>query len=294
MMAFFGAYESVINEAMLLALMGLAMWIWLRAGLLSLAGPGFLAVGAYSSAWIMDRWSLGFFLAVVLAAAVSASVAVLSGKVLLRTRGLHFAIITLAFSELVRLTALNWTSVTGGALGLSLPRLTASWHLLVALGLVGGTVAFTRKRWIDLWVDATAVDELMARVHGVDASVLRLSIYTAGAAVFGITGALGAHLDYFIAPSDYGFDELIDMLAVVVLGGTYHWGGTVVAAGVFAGFRNVLRRTLTSSAVDLGAYLLVILGLAIAIIAVRWPGGLSGWVKARRILRSSDAEVDAT
>ena len=92
------------------------------AGILSLGHTAFFGVGAYTAALATIYLEAGFWTDLLLSGVVASVLALLLGFAILNVRGHRFVISTIAFSELCRLVAYNWTSVTGGQIGLSIPK----------------------------------------------------------------------------------------------------------------------------------------------------------------------------
>ncbi len=93
------------------------------AGLLDLGYVAFYAVGAYSYALLAQTFGFGFWLCLPLAGVFASLYGLMLGFPVLRLRGDYFAIVTLAFAEIVRMVLLNWTSLTNGPVGIAaIPR----------------------------------------------------------------------------------------------------------------------------------------------------------------------------
>src|SRR5215471_11962903 len=87
------------------------------AGQLSLGHAAFFGIGAYAAAVIASKTSLSPWVAIVLGPAIVLPIALLVGWICFRLRGPYFTLSTIAVGEVVRLVALNWSSLTGGAVG---------------------------------------------------------------------------------------------------------------------------------------------------------------------------------
>jgi branched-chain amino acid transport system permease protein len=93
------------------------------AGLLDLGYVAFYAVGAYSTALLVQNLGFGFWLCLPLAGIFAALWGIMLGFPVLRLRGDYLAIVTLAFGEIIRLVLVNWVPVTNGYAGISgIPR----------------------------------------------------------------------------------------------------------------------------------------------------------------------------
>ena len=90
-------------------------------GQISLGNAAFLAVGAYSTAFLAGRLGLPFPVVIPVAGIVTALVGMVFGVPSLRLKGLYLAVATLAAHFVVEFTAVHWESVTGGVNGISVP-----------------------------------------------------------------------------------------------------------------------------------------------------------------------------
>ncbi len=124
--AFFTTYGFLIVSMALAALLALSLYIPFLAGQLSLASPGFYALGGYIAAVLATRVLpsaagsssvSALLLEMALAAVASGLLAVAVGVPALRLRGIYFALATIAFVEILRVVSLN-LEITGGAVGI--------------------------------------------------------------------------------------------------------------------------------------------------------------------------------
>src|SRR3954468_12670767 len=131
---FFASYANIIDLCLLNALIAYGLFLALSANMFSLATGGFMALGAYCSVYLTMELGLPFAPALLAGAVLGALGAAAIGAPVLRLRGDYFMLATFAFTEVIRVIALNWDSVTGGAIGIvSIPRHTETWQLAVAV-----------------------------------------------------------------------------------------------------------------------------------------------------------------
>src|SRR5690349_9745685 len=126
MAAFFNTYGFLITSMLFAAMLGLSLYLPLMAGQLSLASPGFYALGGYIAALISTKvfpstdgtYPLHLVLLEMLIAGIASGVlAVLVGIPALRLRGIYLALATIAFVEILRVLSLN-LPILGGAVGI--------------------------------------------------------------------------------------------------------------------------------------------------------------------------------
>src|SRR5262249_20832508 len=87
-------------------------------GLPSLGHGGFFGVGAYAAGLLALHTTANAFAQILVATRVAAGFALVTGVFAVRSRGVYFLMLTLAFGQLLWVLALNWASVTGGSNGI--------------------------------------------------------------------------------------------------------------------------------------------------------------------------------
>lgn len=293
-MAEFLANNGYLIVLMVLgALMGLSLYLPLMAGQLSLASPGFYALGGYIAAILSTKvfQVTGLFpihlllLEMLIAGAVSGVLGILVGIPALRLRGIYLAIATIAFVEILRVLALN-LDITGGAVGIfgipqpfgqpleylwiALPLLLISIVLLYRLENIQVGRAFTAIR----------EDELAADAMGINPTYYKVLAFTLGAILAGVVGALGAHFLNTWNPNQGKFEAGIAYLTYVLIGGTRTFVGPILGGMVFTALPEVLRAIADTSGFPLwlAEFLRdgrqIIFGFLIVIGTIFFPQGL--------------------
>lgn len=240
--AFWNSHTLLIAQIGINSIIASSMFIVLYSGQLSLAAPGFMAIGAYTSV-LMDSY-LHTPLALNIASGVllAAVVGVLVGLPVLRLRGVFLAIATIGFIEALRLglilnfpITVNGESITGGGLGLknqTADPLGGIYLVLISLVVVLFVVwRLTKGRLGAAWA-AIRQDELAALSQGINVSRYKMIAFVLSAVLAGFGGALEAHLNFFVDPGDsqYGVARAVQVLTFAVVGGSGHFLGPVVGA----------------------------------------------------------------
>ena len=88
------------------------------SGQFAIGHAGFLCVGAYTAAICMTKGGMNFFLALPVAGIMTSIFGLLVSLPISKLSGIYLGFVTLGFSEIVRIICLNWTSVTGGPMGI--------------------------------------------------------------------------------------------------------------------------------------------------------------------------------
>lgn len=292
--SFFNTYGFLLTSMVLAASLALSLYLPLMAGQLSLASPGFYALGGYIAAVLSTRYPaagnalfpLWRLLAEMLVAGLASGVlAVLVGVPALRLRGIYLALATIAFVEILRVLSLN-LAITGGAVGIfgiPQPFSTQIGYLWIAGPLLLLSMLFTyrleRIRVGRAFV-ALREDELAADSMGISPTRYKVLAFTLGAVLAGVVGAISAHFLNTWNARQGTFDASISYLAFVLIGGSRTFVGPVVGGLVLTALPELLRALTGVSGLPpwLGQFLrdgrLIIYGALIAIGAVFFPQGL--------------------
>lgn len=183
-------------------------------GLFSLGHGGLFAVGAYTPVLLKQYFAVPTLVGVALAAVFAAIAALLIGVMSLRLRGHYFALATLAFTVIVTIILTNFSSVTGGDEGISLPFQNSaidlvfaekSSYLYLALGLyvvTAATAIVVIDTKLGFRMRALREDEITARSMGVPALQTKLMAVILSGFFSGLAGAVFAHYTLYITPGN--------------------------------------------------------------------------------------------
>ncbi len=270
------------------------------SGIYSFAQIALFAVGG----WVTGVLSMSFgwnpWLSLALAPIVTTVAALIIGLPSLRLRGVYMVLLTLAFHELLR----NYVTtgprvISGGGYGLiGVPRLdpgplSGFSHLVPSyyLALIFFTVATFAIWWvfqspIGVAFAALRDSEGYAVGRGVDQFRIKLFLFGFSAFFTGLAGGLMTHYLGSISQSIFAFSVLINVLAMIVIGGWGSFGGPIVGTALLLGLQEGLR--------DLSDFRTLVLGLALTSVAVLAPSGL--WPIVRdgfRDFLDESADVEA-
>jgi branched-chain amino acid transport system permease protein len=221
-------------------LMALSVYAILSTDQVSLGNAGFMAIGAYTSAYLTVKTGLAIFPAIVIGALVTSVMGLLVGIPILRLSGLYIVMATFAFGEVVRTFFLNFEPTGGaygfrGPIGTTLP-LIYGWVLacilffwLLSHSRLGRSLAAVRD------------DLEVASSIGLNVKLLKLGAFWLGAFIAGAAGGLYAHYMFYIESNS--FHILVSTMAIlyVILGGMYTFWGAVVGAIIFSILPEMLR-----------------------------------------------------
>ncbi|WP_233272768.1 branched-chain amino acid ABC transporter permease [Paraburkholderia acidisoli] len=206
-------------------------------GMVSFGHAAFFGVGSYISALLTMKAGWPVFPA-MLAGGVGAVVASVAMLPALRLKGPYFALAILAYAQIFRILATEWTSMTNGPAGLSsipaLPKLfgfdfgskTGGYLVIVTLVLIFALV-YQRLRASDTGLALRAMQESedATRVVGVNSTALKAGMLMLSALMTGIVGAFNAHVINFLEP-DYAFNAT--------------WSVVPIIAAIFGGYRSII------------------------------------------------------
>jgi branched-chain amino acid transport system permease protein len=232
---FWNSHTLLIAQIGINSIIALSMFVVLYSGQLSLAAPGFMAIGAYTSVLMDAYWHTPLALNIAAAVLLAGLVGVLVGLPVLRLRGVFLAIATIGFIEALRLGVILNLPITGEGLGLkndNADPLGGIYLVLISLAVVLFLVwRLTKGRLGAAW-SAIRQDELAALSQGIDVARYKMIAFVLSAILAGFAGALEAHLQTFVDPSDqqYGVTRAVQVLTFAVLGGSGHFLGPVVGA----------------------------------------------------------------
>lgn len=262
-------------------------------GLINFGLVGFFAIGAYAAAISTVRmgWPapVGFALALVLPAAVAWPL----GRIALRLKDDYLAIVTLGFSEIVRLVIISEKGLTNGGQGIpGVPRLVNlggsvfvndlvfAGILLAACAAVVGVVRLLRLSPFGRLIQAIRDDETALLALGKNPARQKTQVLMIGGAIAGLAGAFYAHYISFVTPDQYIPVVTFYVWMAVILGGVGRLSGAVLGAVLLVAFlegSRMLRDILPGvSEVSMSSIRLAAVGLAL-ILFMRWrPQGLRG------------------
>jgi branched-chain amino acid transport system permease protein len=219
-----------------------------KTGQVSLGQAGFMAIGAYASAVLTQKFGVPFAAALPAAGLIAAVVGVVVGFPALRIKGIYLLLLTLGFGEIVSVIALSWDFV-GGAQGFrNIPfnKLTLAYVIGIVIVLV---IFFGRLERSSLGraMDSIHQDETAAEVMGIDVVRIKLLAFGLGAMIAGIAGALFAHHATYIDSTTFNIMLAVEILTFVVVGGgSTYWGplAGAVALSLVPEFLRALREWL--------------------------------------------------
>jgi branched-chain amino acid transport system permease protein len=253
------------------------------AGMVSLGHAAFVGLGSYVSGVLLAQGQQGAALLLLAVVAVTGAAALVIGAISLRTRGVYFIMITLAFAQMLFYLA-NSMKAYGGDEGL---RVRARVLLpfggdlrndltlyFVALALLSACLLalarFAGSR-AGRAVRALRDDEVRAEALGLPVFRWKLAIFVVAGIVGGIAGALNMNLQGYVSPHGLHWTASGTLLVMVVLGGAGTLWGGVVGAAVLLLLQEVLAAYTPYWGFWIGWVLLAVVLFARQGLAGLWP-----------------------
>ncbi|WP_137391587.1 branched-chain amino acid ABC transporter permease [Rhodoligotrophos defluvii] len=259
-------------------------------GLINFGYVGFFAIGAYTSA-LLSLKGVPLPLCLIAATVLPALAAYPLGKVTLRLGGDYLAIITLGFSESVRMVLQKEEWLTRGVHGIpGLPRLFTDWAgtgsgdlTLLALLLAVNVGVFAMMRYLihspfGRIIASIRDNEVAVRALGKDPTSFKTRSLMLGSALAGLAGAFQAHYVTFISPEQFVPLITFYVWIAIILGGAGRISGIIVGTVILLTFLEGSRfmRDFVGgvSEVQLASVRFWIIGMALILTVLYRPQGL--------------------
>ena len=277
------------------------LWIFVgNSGVVSFGHAGYMAIGAYCSAWLTlkpqmkglflpDLWPFlanaewHVFPAAIASGLLASLVALISGAAILRLTGIAASIATFAFLAIIYTVYSSWEGVTGATSSVvGLTRYSDQW---VTFGWASATIlaaAWYANSASGLALRATREDEVAASASGINMYRHRLISLVLSAFFAGVAGALFGHSLGVLNPNSFYLGVTFITLAMLVVGGIGSLTGAVAGVLVLSIMIEGLVRM--ERGVEIGETTLalptgaqeIIIGIVMILVLILRPAGLSG------------------
>jgi branched-chain amino acid transport system permease protein len=254
-------------------------------GQFSIGHAGFMAIGAYASAFVtvtfgdrirslvgflpeVGRDSVLLLFALAIGALLAAAAGFLVGVPSLRLRGDYLAIVTLGFGEIIRVFILNIDAV-GGARGYSgIPKLANFFWIWLFAAISILVVHRTVRSSFGRTLIAIREDEIAAEAMGVNTTKSKVISFVVSSSMAGIAGGLFGHYLMYLHTNSFTFIKSFEIIIMIVIGGLGSITGSVLGAVVFIGLTEGLR--------EVAQYRMVVFSLLLIVIMIVRPQGILG------------------
>src|SRR5690625_1511560 len=252
-------------------------------GQISLGHAGFIGIGAYACALAPKHLGVPVLAAAVLGALVSALVAWVVGRPILRLRGYYLSVATLGFGILISMVLTNESWLTGGPDGMEVPNMALrGWLADIGISLSNAQFWYAFSAIIMVIAAAIALNlqysatgralralhdsEVAAATIGVDVARYKLQGFVISAVYASLAGSLLAMQNRYVTPELSGFMNSIEIVTMAVLGGA----ASIVGAFFGATLLTALPQILTF----LQEYEQIALGLIMMLVMIFLPNGV--------------------
>jgi branched-chain amino acid transport system permease protein len=254
-------------------------------GQFSIGHAGFMAIGAYASAYVTVtfgdkiRAALAFLpqggrdgalllAGIAVGGALAAIAGFLVGVPSLRLRGDYLAIVTLGFGEIIRVFILNIDAV-GGARGFTgISKLANFFWIYLFAAITILVVSRIVRSSFGRTLIAIREDEIAAEAMGVDTTRSKVISFIVSSAFAGIAGALFGHYLMYLHTNSFTFIKSIEIIIMIVIGGLGSITGSVLGAVLYIGLTEGLR--------EFAQYRMVLFSFLLVVLMIVRPQGILG------------------
>ncbi len=249
----------------------------LTCGQLNIGHSAFMSIGAYTSALLAKKLGLPFEASLLCGALTAALVGLVIGYPALRLRGVYFAMVTVAFVEVIRLTAQIWVPLTRGMSGLrgipkpsilgfvlstKMSQYYLAFVLVVLILLILYKLEYGR---LGLTWKSIGMADNLSQSLGINVAGYKILSFIIGCFFAGAAGAFYAHFIRFIFPPEFSFLMAVNILVYNYVGGRGHFVGPIIGAS----FLTLLTEPFRGS-----AYETIFFSIAMLVTILFLPGGL--------------------
>ena len=276
-------WVSIVVEIFAFALFAASLHLLMAVGgMVSFGHAAYFGLGAYGAALLLKLAGLPMPVAFVAAPLVAAAAAVVFGYFCVRLTSIYFAMLTLAFAQIVYAIVHQWDEVTGGDNGilsvwpsawLASPARYYYWALVAAVaGIV--LLRLIAASPFGLTLRATRDHARRAEALGVNIRALQWTAFVVAGFVAGLGGAIFAFLKGSVFPVYTESPMSVQPLVMVLLGGVSSPSGPLIGATVYKLLDTVITRYTD--------YWQIVLGAILIMLVLAFPRGIAGVLDGRR------------
>jgi len=280
--------RALVTELFIFGIFAISLDLLLGyTGLMSLGHAGFFGLGAYVVI-VLGTLGLNAWLGVLAGIVVVALAAFIIGYFCVRTSGIPFLMLTLAFSQLIYTVALKWRDVTGGSDGIGIPEKpkflrfdlahSLPMYFMALLFLLACFIVLRRLIASPLGRIFVGIRENEARMLAIGYATRRykLASFTIGGTFAGLAGGIYAIFNGFISPDAVYWSASGDILIMVMLGGAGTLIGPIFGSAAFLLLKNIVS--------SYSEHWLLIIGVIFVACVLFFPGGIwsifrKGWFR---------------
>ncbi|HTW53337.1 MAG TPA: branched-chain amino acid ABC transporter permease [Stellaceae bacterium] len=285
-----GGYTALASRILIYALCAMALNILLGyTGMMSFGQAAYFGLGGYGAGLALIHLTHSTWLAVVAGTLLGGLAALLLGALVMRSRGIYFAMITVAIGQILYFAAERWDSITGGQDGLTgfsrqplrfghltVPLSDVPFYYFVLFWFAIGVAVLAILLSSPLGHTFVAIRENRRRAAflGINVSRYVWASFAVAGLVAGLSGSLNALLNNFVSPADLYWVQSGNFVIIAVLGGMRSFWGPLVGAIIFIGFQNYVSSVLPNNWET-------VIGILFIVIVLFFPSGILGIARRR-------------
>jgi branched-chain amino acid transport system permease protein len=287
-----GGYTALATRVLVLGLAAMSLNFLLGfTGVLSFGHAAYFGLGAYGAGLTLKFLAPSTPLALLLGMLLGGICGAILGTLIVRRRGVYFAMVTIAFGQVFYYIAFQWSSLTGGDDGLrgfsrqpldfglfkidilSEPN-NFYYFVLFCFALAVGIMGFVLRSPFGRTMIAIRENERRSRFLGIPVERHIWIAFTMSCFFMGFAGALYALVNNFADPRGLHYSQSGDFVMMAVMGGMRSFWGPLLGAAVFV----VLQDYLSSITVNWMSFV----GLLFVLVVLFFPRGLLGFLQRSR------------
>ena len=290
-MAPLGGYTALGTRVLVLGLAAMSVNFLLGfTGVLSFGHAAYFGLGAYGAGFALKFLAPSTPLAVLCGTLLGGLAGAVLGTLLVRRRGVYFAMVTIAFGQVFYYIAFQWSSVTGGDDGLRgfsrqpldfgfikidiLANANAFYYfVLVCIALAVGVMGFLLRSPLGRTLIAIRENERRARFLGIPVEQHIWLAFVISCVFCSLAGALYALLNNFADPRGLHYSQSGDFVIMAVMGGMRSFWGPLIGAAIFVALQDYVSSQ-TSNWMS-------IIGLFFVLVVLFFPRGVLGMIRRK-------------
>lgn len=280
-------YVRLLTEMIIMGLFAMAVNLLIGCtGMVTFGHGAYFGVGVYTCALLVDKLDVSiniiFPVSFVLAAVMASLFGLVFGYFAIRARGIYFALLTLAFGQLVWAVLYQWYDFTGGDTGISkiyppegLLQSAEGYYFftLIIVGLCFFALHRINNSPFGWALRAVRENPTRTNFIGIKVRTYRLTVFVLSTFFSGIAGALFVYFLRYAHPHQAGFIKAGEPLFACLVGGMYNFFGPALGAVVL-----MLLDWITNRFTE---YWPLVMGILLVLIVLFFPTGIGGFVSER-------------
>jgi branched-chain amino acid transport system permease protein len=286
-----GGYTALGTRVLVLGLAAMSLNFLLGfTGVLSFGHAAYFGLGAYGTGLALKFLTTSTPLALILGMLLGGIAGAILGALIVRRRGVYFAMVTIAFGQVFYYIAFQWSSLTGGDDGLrgfSRQPLHLGWltvdilsnaeafyyFVLLCFAIAVAAMAFLLRSPFGRTLLAIRENERRARFLGIPVELHIWLAFVISCVFIALAGGLDALLNNFANPRELHYSQSGDIVIMAVMGGMRSFWGPLLGAAVFV----VLQDYISSLTTNWMSFI----GLLFVVVVLLFPRGLLGFLAKR-------------